>query len=207
MATQMETEPQTVDGEQAVAPPEATLETFFEKLDELNTLTKWFNKQGKSILKKSTKAPRRRTGGGGGQKSGFSVPVKVADILARFLEMDPTEHIPRTEVTKRLTSYIKEKELQCENKKHFKVDKALADVFSIEPGTQTNWFEMQKFLAKLLTSVTKAEAAAEGSKDGAQAASSAGEPSVVSEKAKDAKRPETSPAPEPAAKKKIKKSA
>jgi chromatin remodeling complex protein RSC6 len=66
--------------------------------------------------------------------------------------------MPRTEVTKRLTAYIKEKSLQCQdNKKHFKCDAALARVFSVEENTITNWFEMQKFLAKLLTSVKKNE--------------------------------------------------
>ena len=159
MATEMmQTDPQVEE-----APvQEDSMEMFYEKLEELNALTKWFNKQGKAILKKSGKATRRRTGGG--QKSGFSVPVKVDDVLARFLNVDPNDHMPRTEVTKRLTAYIKENELQCENKKHFKVDKALADVFSISPGTQTNWFEMQKFLAKLLTSVSAADAKAEDTK-------------------------------------------
>lgn len=133
---------------------EPTIETFYEKLDELNALTKWFNRQGKAIIRKNTKTTRRRNPSAN-QKSGFSVPVKIADILANFLQVDPTDHMPRTEVTKRLTTYIKSNQLQCENKKHFVCDEALAKVFSIETGTQTNWFEMQKFLAKLLTSVKK----------------------------------------------------
>lgn len=138
--------------------PENTLDTLFEKLEELNTLTKWFNRQGRAIIRKSTKSRRRNTNTNA--KSGFAVPVKVAATLAEFLNMDPSEHMPRTEVTKRLTEYIKTNSLQCEdNKKLFVCDEKLAKVFSIAVGTQTNWFEMQKFLAKLLTSVKKDEAA------------------------------------------------
>lgn len=143
--------------------PENTIETLFEKLEELNTLTKWFNRQGRAIIRKSTKT-RRRTSPNA--KSGFAVPVKVAATLADFLEVDPSEHMPRTEVTKRLTEYIKSNSLQCEdNKKLFVCDEKLAKVFSIDVGTQTNWFEMQKFLAKLLTSVKKDEAKDMGNAD------------------------------------------
>lgn len=147
-ATATTTETETV--------PENTIDTLFEKLEELNTLTKWFNRQGRAIIRKNTKTRRRNTNPNA--KSGFAVPVKVATTLAEFLQVDPSEHMPRTEVTKRLTEYIKSNSLQCEdNKKLFVCDEKLAKVFSIDVGTQTNWFEMQKFLAKLLTSVKKDE--------------------------------------------------
>ena len=133
-----------------------SIDTFFAKLEELNTLTKWFNRQGRAIIRKHTKPRRRATGNNA--KSGFAVPVRVASTLAEFLNVNPNDHMPRTEVTKRLTSYIKSNSLQCEdNKKLFVCDEKLAKVFSIDVGTQTNWFEMQKFLAKLLTSVKKNE--------------------------------------------------
>lgn len=143
--------------EEVVEPTEDNLAILYRKIEELNVLTKWINKTGKAIIRKHSKPSRRRASNG--QKSGFAVPVKVDKSLAEFLEIDPNEHIPRTEVTKRLTKYIKEKNLQCENKKLFVCDAPLAKVFAVEKGTQTNWFEMQKFLAKLLTSVKKEETA------------------------------------------------
>jgi chromatin remodeling complex protein RSC6 len=91
--------------------------------------------------------------------------------------------MPRTEVTKRLTEYIKANSLQCEdNKKLFVCDEKLAKVFSIDAGTQTNWFEMQKFLAKLLTSVKKDEVKDEA-KDAAKDAGNNAAPSPASAKA------------------------
>jgi len=178
--------------------PENTIETFFEKLEELNSLTKWFNRQGRAIIRKSTKSRRRNTSTNA--KSGFAVPVKVASTLANFLNVDPNEHMPRTEVTKRLTEYIKSNSLQCEdNKKLFVCDEKLAKVFSIDVGTQTNWFEMQKFLAKLLTSVKKDET----TKDVANTSPPTAAPATASA-------PSPAPSPAPAAeapKKKLKKSA
>jgi chromatin remodeling complex protein RSC6 len=173
---------------------ENTIDTFFEKLEELNALTKWFNRQGRAIIRKSTKTRRRNANTNA--KSGFAVPVRVASTLAEFLNVDPNDHMPRTEVTKRLTEYIKSNSLQCEdNKKLFVCDEKLAKVFSIDAGTQTNWFEMQKFLAKLLTSVKKDEAK-DGDKDVAPPA-----PAVTKQPAAEA------PAPTEAPKKKLKKSA
>ena len=168
---------------------ENTLDTLFEKLEELNTLTKWFNRQGRAIIRKSTKTRRRNPNPNA--KTGFAMPVKVATTLAEFLEIDPSEHMPRTEVTKRLTEYIKSNYLQCEdNKKLFVCDEKLAKVFSIDVGTQTNWFEMQKFLAKLLTSVKK---------DGAKAMETAAAPTPA---------PASEPAPvAETPKKKLKKTA
>jgi chromatin remodeling complex protein RSC6 len=70
--------------------------------------------------------------------------------------MNLTDEIPRTEVTKRLTAYIKENDLQIEgNRKNFTVDQALSQVFNVPQGTMTNWFEMQKFLSGLLVTVKK----------------------------------------------------
>ena len=189
------TEAETMNVDTTTEPEttENTLDTFFEKLEELNTLTKWFNRQGRAIIRKSTKSRRRNTNTNA--KSGFAVPVKVASTLAEFLNVDPNDHMPRTEVTKRLTEYIKSNSLQCEdNKKLFVCDEKLAKVFSIDTGTQTNWFEMQKFLAKLLTSVKKDEATG-GNKDAAPTP---------------APSPTPAPTPEPvpgAPKKKLKKSA
>lgn len=171
---------------------EPTLDTFFVKLEELNALTKWFNRQGRGIIRKHTKARRRSSGSSASHKSGFAVPVKVSNSLAEFLKIDPNDHLPRTEVTKRITEYIKTNSLQCEdNKKLFVCDEALAKVFSIQAGTQTNWFEMQKFLAKLLTSVKKEEV---HDKDNTK---------VTEKQSTDAS---SAPAPE-APKKKLKKSA
>ena len=143
-----------------------TIEALFGKIDELRNIAIWLNKQGKSLIKKNTKTPRRRTssenGGVKKHKSGFAVPVQVAESLASFLNLPHAELVPRTEVTKKLTAYIKAKDLQVpNNRKNFICDEQLATIFNIPTGTETNWFEMQRFLSKLLTSVKKESKAEE----------------------------------------------
>ena len=92
---------------------EDTLEMFFSKLEELNTLTKWFNKQGKAIVKKSAKPRKRSPNKGGNGKSGFSVPVRVAPSLAR--SSDSIRAAMRNRVWPHLVH--QDKNLQCEENK------------------------------------------------------------------------------------------
>ena len=136
---------------------EVTMDTVLAKIEEMNQLSKWLQKYGKQYIRKNTRGQKRRNVGDNEKsKSGFAVPVTVSEPLALFLGMKLTDEIPRTEVTKRLTAYIKENDLQIEgNRKNFTVDEALSQVFNVPQGTTTNWFEMQKFLSGLLVTVKK----------------------------------------------------
>lgn len=136
---------------------EVTMDTVLAKIEEMNQLSKWLQKYGKQYIRKNTRGQKRRNLGENEKtKSGFAVPVTVSEPLALFLGMNLTDEIPRTEVTKRLTAYIKENDLQIEgNRKNFTVDQALSQVFNVPQGTTTNWFEMQKFLSGLLVTVKK----------------------------------------------------
>lgn len=49
--------------------------------------------------------------------SGFQLPVLISDELCHFLEMEKGSMLPRTEVTKRLITYISEKKLVNPEKK------------------------------------------------------------------------------------------
>lgn len=136
---------------------EITMDLVLAKIEEMNQLSKWLQKYGKQYIRKNTRGQKRRNlGENEKSKSGFAVPVTVSEPLALFLGMNLTDEIPRTEVTKRLTAYIKENDLQIEgNRKNFTVDQALSQVFNVPQGTTTNWFEMQKFLSGLLVTVKK----------------------------------------------------
>lgn len=132
---------------------------FLQKIEEIVVTSKELTKIAKLITKKR-KTPARRGGGSGG----FQVPVVLAPQLSKFLNVDAATNLPRTEVTKMITKYIKEHELQCEdNRKNFLCDVALAALFDVPEGTQTNWFEMQRFMSKLLSKASKPENADEGS--------------------------------------------
>lgn len=172
-------------------PPTAEdqLNELYEKIDELANLTKWFQRQGKAVVRKHTKKigkkaaagkkdTRREGGSAASEQRGFCAPVRLSTALSTLLKLDPAAEVPRTEVTRMLTAYIKSNRLQCENKKHFVCDDGLATVFSVEPGTQTNWFEMQRFLSKVLTTVKKTAAGAASEDAQAQQPTSSASPVV-----------------------------
>lgn len=138
---------------------EVTMDQVLAKIEEMTQLSRWLQKHGKQYIRKNTRGPKRRNIDTEKSKSGFAVPVTVSENLATFLGMTVNDHIPRTDVTKRLTAYIKAKDLQVVgNRKNFTVDEALANIFNVPTGTTTNWFEMQKFLSNLLVTVKKEKA-------------------------------------------------
>jgi chromatin remodeling complex protein RSC6 len=143
--------------EQVNTETDVTMDMVLAKIEEMNQLSKWLQRYGKQYIRKNARGQKRRNLTDNQKtKSGFAVPVTVSEPLAVFLGMNLTDQIPRTDVTKRLTAYIKENDLQIEgNRKNFTVDEALSQVFNVPQGTTTNWFEMQKFLSSLLVTVKK----------------------------------------------------
>ena len=76
----------------------------------------------------------------------FMKPVTPSAALAEIVGSKP---IPRTEVTKRLWSYIKKNKLQDpKNKRMIKADAALKTVFGGK--SSVNMFEMTKLVSKHL---------------------------------------------------------
>lgn len=84
-----------------------------------------------------------------GQKAGsaFMKPMKISSELAEVVGKGP---MPRSEVVKKLWSYIKSKGLQdAKNKRNINADEKLQKVFG---GKKTvNMFEMTKLVSKHLS--------------------------------------------------------
>ena len=79
--------------------------------------------------------------------SGFAKPGKVSDELASFLGLEKDELIARTEVTKRITQYCKDKKLQkAEDRRTIHCDAALKKLLRIPKGEQLTFFNLQKFM-------------------------------------------------------------
>jgi chromatin remodeling complex protein RSC6 len=120
----------------------------------------------KKTARKSAKTSARKTASSGGAKTArkgaarktggrktarrpnaaFMAPVTPDDALAEVVGARP---IPRTEVTKRLWSYIKSNKLQdAKNRRMIKADDALRPVFGGKASV--NMFEMTKLVNKHL---------------------------------------------------------
>ena len=113
----------------------------------------------KAHLKKIGKK-RKRQEGAPAKLSGFAKPTKISDEMAKFLGFASGTEVPRTEVTKAISSYVKTNNLKVEGDgRKVNVDAQLAALTKLDEGTQVNVFGMQKYLKHHFLSAPAAVAA------------------------------------------------
>ena len=76
----------------------------------------------------------------------FEIPTKVTDELCRFLGHPAGTLISRSNVTKQLNTYVKEKNLK--NKHNIAPDAALRKLLQVPEADQLTYFNLQKYLNK-----------------------------------------------------------
>jgi len=156
--------PQSYDKTQSDESDESVPEepTFDERLDKLTsqltqvvTLCKSMlvdNKQLKKDLTKVNKELKKRNkkknkqSGGTKQLSGFAKPTEISSELATFLNVNTSELLARTEVTKRINVYIKANDLQNPaNRRIILPDSKLSDL--LKNGTEeVTYFNLQRYM-------------------------------------------------------------
>jgi chromatin remodeling complex protein RSC6 len=109
---------------------------------ELKTSQKELTKLVKSRGKKTRRTPT--AGGAKRTPSGFAKPVKLSDALCDFLGVDHGTELARTEVTRRINTYIKEHSLQdSADKRKIHPDTKLSKVLIGKDGEVLNYFTLQ----------------------------------------------------------------
>lgn len=156
--------PQSSDKTQSDESDESVPEEpmFDERLDKLTsqltqvvTLCKSMlvdNKQLKKDLSKVNKELKKRNkkknkqSGGTKQLSGFAKPTEISSELATFLNVNTSELLARTEVTKRINVYIKANDLQNPtNRRIILPDSKLSDL--LKNGTEeVTYFNLQRYM-------------------------------------------------------------
>ena len=111
----------------------------------MKNLHRIHSKEIKSLEKRTKK---KRTGRDGkNSPSGFTQPTKITDDLALFLGVEKGSMLPRTEVTKKVNTYIKEHGLQWpQNKRHIKPDKKLGKLLNVGKDEDLTYFNLQTYL-------------------------------------------------------------
>ena len=112
---------------------------------DVRKLQKNVNRQ---VRESTRKNKRRRTAGDSKRPpSGFAKPTLISDSLCQFLGQPSGTLMARTEVTKHLTKYIKEHELQDEaNKRIINCDSALAGLLNVAPSDEVTYFNLQRYM-------------------------------------------------------------
>ena len=79
--------------------------------------------------------------------SGFAKPTVISEALCSFLGKPQGTEMARTEVTKHLTTYIKEHNLQDpQNKRTILPDKKLQKLLQTKKDDEVTYFNLQKYM-------------------------------------------------------------
>lgn len=79
--------------------------------------------------------------------SGFAKPALISPELCSFLGVSSGTEMARTEVTKHLTNYIKENNLQDQaNKRRILPDSKLQQLLHVEVSDEVTYFNLQKYM-------------------------------------------------------------
>ena len=79
--------------------------------------------------------------------SGFAKPTVISEALCTFLGKPQGTEMARTEVTKHLTTYIKEHNLQDpQNKRTILPDKKLQKLLQTKKDDEVTYFNLQKYM-------------------------------------------------------------
>ena len=120
---------------------ESSLVSDFKKLHKAT------NKHLKEVSKKNKKRRVQDPNKPKRAPSGFAKPTPISNELCEFLSLPNKTEMARTEVTKLLTTYIKENNLQDENNKRKIVpDSALQKLLGVSDSDEVTYFNLQKYM-------------------------------------------------------------
>ena len=121
-----------------------TLEGIYNMLASLTTTV---NRMEKRMKLQASKARKANNKDNPRPISGFAKPRKISEQLCTFLNIPFGTEIAHTEVTKRLTEYIKQHDLQNpENRRELVLDDNLKNLLMPEEGAKLTFFSIQKYI-------------------------------------------------------------
>jgi upstream activation factor subunit UAF30 len=135
-----------------------TIENTFKQLyDKINTLKSELSKLSSDIkdvhkqvaksMKENAKSRKKKADRPKREPSGFAKPTPISQELCDFLSKPLGTEMARTEVTKYLTSYIKEHDLQYpDDKRKIKPDAKLKKLLNLKKDDQVTYFNLQKYM-------------------------------------------------------------
>ena len=99
------------------------------------------------IMNKKMKGRAKRNVDPNKPPSGFAKPGPISEELRKFLGLPKGELIARTEVTKKITAYCKEHDLQKEeDKRTILADAPLRKLLKMNEGDELTFFNLQKYM-------------------------------------------------------------
>ena len=142
----------------------STLSTLKNQISLVQSQIKQLERSVNKDMKSLQKAANKSKSKGNRKPSGFAKSSKISDTLCNFMNKPSGTEMARTEVTKFIIGYIKEKGLQQENnKKCIKPDDSLRELLGVNTEDEVTYFNIQKYMNKHFIAGAAAAAAAEQS--------------------------------------------
>lgn len=118
-----------------------------------------FDKNAARDRRRAKKDPNRKKR----EPSGFAVATNISDSLCDFFKLDKGTKLSRTDVTRKLTAYIREQNLQVpDNRRSFNPDKKLASILGplqeVDKDKGYTYFNLQRYITPHITSSASASA-------------------------------------------------
>jgi len=108
----------------------------------LKVLQKNYAKAIKTTAKRGRKAPATKR-----SPSGFAKPAQLSDELCDFLKIPRNSERARTEVTRMINDYIKQKNLQDpSDKRNIRADDSLRKIMNLKDNDVLSYFNLQKYI-------------------------------------------------------------
>lgn len=140
------------EGETPVNPVEeisTKLTSLVTSLKELQALVKTLSKDYEKMRKTVQKTERKRANARS-NPNGFAKPAKVVDELCDFCGVTRGTLMSRTDVTRAINAYIKEKNLNDpKNKRNILPDDKLRNLLKLKTTDELNFFKLQAYLSPL----------------------------------------------------------
>ena len=128
------------------------LETLSLLKSQLGDVTQKVRKLEKSVSKKLRtleKEANKNKNKGNRKPTGFASPQPISKELCKFMNMKKGTELARTEVTRYLIKYIKEKNLQdVNNKRVINPDSALKSLLKTKTKDEVTYFNLQRHMNK-----------------------------------------------------------
>ena len=116
---------------------------FASMKSDYKTLEKVFTRE----LKNAQKNSKKRKTTGNRQPSGFVKPTRISDELAKFLGKTVGTEMARTEVSKEINAYIRDKGLQDkENGRKIHADASLSKLLALGASDELTYFNLQRYM-------------------------------------------------------------
>ena len=113
---------------------------------QVNSLKKRVERERK-VMEKKARGRVKKPVDPNKPPSGFAKPGPISPELAKFLGLEKDCLIARTEVTKKITEYCKEHNLQKkEDGRHISPDAPLKKLLRLSKGDDLTFFNLQKFM-------------------------------------------------------------